>query len=938
MIKKYVLALSIAFFGCATENQIMKHPLDKSETRSFVLDSGLKVHLHSDPNFNLSAASMSVEVGSYEDPADREGLSHFLEHMLFLGTEKYPDVDEYSTYLKSNGGMSNAYTSRDHTNYQFQVLPDAFDGALDRFAQFFIGPLFTEEYTAREVNAVNSEYQKNVMSDGWRQFRMQGLFAKEGHPAAQFNIGNLETLGDIDRTELIDFYNKHYSANRMGLALLSTHSLDEMEAWARKHFSAVKNLNLERNVHDPNLVEDKKTLRLVHIEPVKDVRTMSVLFELPSTRDKYESKPGRQFGFILGHEGEGSLLSYLKQKGWALTLSAGARNESKEVGLATVSVGLTESGVKEYKNVLKAVIGYIELMKRSGYQSHVFEELQSMALLDEVYSSKGEGMWRATNLANEVMMYPVDDAGRVNYIYRDNSPDSYNDLLSSINIENMMVFLSSKNAPTNETEHFFEINYSYTEDDELYKELTSPVIEKEFMIPEENLFIPKNASVPKRELADDVFPRPLVDKAGVELYYGQDHEFLRPKGMVSLKVMFPKENMNIKHRVYSRIYVACVKESLNEISYPAKQAGLNYTIRDTYEGVLIDVNGYQESAMKLYETMLDHLVDYTITEDQFDAIKDKIVRDYQNFALSDAHQQTRELSSDVMFGLKYTWQDALPIAQDASLKDLRDYSDALYNKTFLEAMVYGDFKETDARKAVQLFNRKTNTKTVERDEVFDIEYLQLDQPETIQYTNNLKVNNSCFFRKYYIGEDSPQVRAAATIISQALQQPFYTEMRTNQQLGYIVWSYVRNMDRDYYLNFLIQSGVYPADELDARASAFLETAPKILEEMDQETFQQLIDSAIEGLEKKPMSISERAGKLKTLIFEYEADFARDEKTITALRSLKKESLIVDLEKILSKDSRKMVNVLSFAENHENKTGVKNSFGDLSDWKSSRVYE
>ena len=149
--------------------------------------------------------------------------------------------------------------------------------------------------------------------------------------------------------------------------------------------------------------------------------------------------------------------------------------------------------------------------------------------------------------------------------------------------------------------------------------------------------------------------------------------------------------------------MACVKESLNEISYPAKQAGLNYTIRDTYEGVLIDVNGYQESAMKLYETMLDHLVDYTITEDQFDAIKDKIVRDYQNFALSDAHQQTRELSSDVMFGLKYTWKDALPIAQEASLNDLRDYSDALYNKTFLEAMVYGDFKETDARKSSTTF-------------------------------------------------------------------------------------------------------------------------------------------------------------------------------------------------------------------------------------------
>ena len=146
MIKKTILVSLVTLLGCATEKQIMKHPLDKSETKSFVLDSGLKVYLLSDPKFNLSSASMSVEVGSYEDPADREGLSHFLEHMLFLGTEKYPDVDEYSTYLKSNGGMSNAYTSRDHTNYQFQVLPDAFDGALDRFAQFFIGPLFTEEY------------------------------------------------------------------------------------------------------------------------------------------------------------------------------------------------------------------------------------------------------------------------------------------------------------------------------------------------------------------------------------------------------------------------------------------------------------------------------------------------------------------------------------------------------------------------------------------------------------------------------------------------------------------------------------------------------------------------------------------------------------------------------------------------------------------------
>ena len=217
--------------------------------------------------------------------------------------------------------------------------------------------------------------------------------------------------------------------------------------------------------------------------------------------------------------------------------------------------------------------------------------------------------------------------------------------------------------------------------------------------------------------------------------------------------MLPKDKMSIQHRVYSRLYAACVKESLNELSYPAKQAGLDYNIRDSYEGILLDVNGYKESAMKLYELMLDHMVDFSVTDEQFDAIKDKIVRDYENFALSDAHQQTRELSSDVMFGIKYTWEDALPVVKESSLKMLKEYSNSLYSKTFVEAMVYGDFKETDARKAVQLFNRKTNTKPIQRSQAFDISYLQFSGPETIQYTNELLVNNSCFFRKWPLQQE-----------------------------------------------------------------------------------------------------------------------------------------------------------------------------------------
>ena len=58
-----------------------------------------------------------------------------------MGTKKYPDEEEYSQYIKDKGGMNNAYTSLTNTNYHFDCSNEGFEGAVDRFAQFFISPL-----------------------------------------------------------------------------------------------------------------------------------------------------------------------------------------------------------------------------------------------------------------------------------------------------------------------------------------------------------------------------------------------------------------------------------------------------------------------------------------------------------------------------------------------------------------------------------------------------------------------------------------------------------------------------------------------------------------------------------------------------------------------------------------------------------------------------
>ena len=111
--------------SCATTSapgeQPVKSPNDDYQYRLLTLDNKMEVLLISDPDTPKAAASLDVLVGSGDNPPGRGGLAHFLEHMLFLGTDKYPDAAEYERFITEHGGTHNAYTSFENTNYFFDI-------------------------------------------------------------------------------------------------------------------------------------------------------------------------------------------------------------------------------------------------------------------------------------------------------------------------------------------------------------------------------------------------------------------------------------------------------------------------------------------------------------------------------------------------------------------------------------------------------------------------------------------------------------------------------------------------------------------------------------------------------------------------------------------------------------------------------------------------
>ena len=390
--------------------------VDKRTYRALTLPNKLQVLLIHDPQAKKSAAAMDVNVGSLAEPWEHQGLAHFLEHMLFLGTSKYPEVGEYKRYLNRYQGYSNAYTAGEHTNYHFEVGHEGFRGALDRFSQFFISPLFNQEFVDREMNAVNSEHQMYLQNDYWRSEMVNRLLHKRGHPQQKFNVGNLETLQNVTNAVLVNFYRQYYSANLMRLATLSRLSLDEQENLVTAMFSAVKNYDRAKPTYDTVIYDVKLLPQHVEIEPIADIRYLELSFAVPSPDAYWKSKPTALLASLINDEGKGSLLSLLKAKGYATGLSSGVYSTSY-AGEFQTKITLTEQGLDAVNEVIAIFFSYIAMLKNTGLQRYYFAENKNLAQIGYDYRDPSEGVDAVKGYSSLMHIHPPLDVLRNSSLY-----------------------------------------------------------------------------------------------------------------------------------------------------------------------------------------------------------------------------------------------------------------------------------------------------------------------------------------------------------------------------------------------------------------------------------------------------------------------------------------------------------------------------------------
>ncbi len=341
-----------------------------NESREFkygILENGLKYTIIKDDDTTISNIVMSVRTGAFYEPVEHMGLAHFLEHMLFMGSKKYKDEHYFMNRLSDLGGESNAYTDLFETVYFLHVLSKNLKEILDIFSRFFIDPLFDINCVSREINAVNSEHMKNLNSDMWinRQLIL-GLTNKDSS-SNRFTTGSHETLGnDIDklRSEMIKFYTKYYCANNMTLTIISNLNIIDVEAMIKEFFHNIVNNVVEHPKFDD--IKFNSYLNEYIFRPVKDNSYILYYWDVKPFFDYLYDKTIDIIDKIINLNSEHNLKNILIKSNY----SNGMMTNYLENGIFILMVNISSDNIKEaIYNINIIVRNYFDNLNKLDWES-----------------------------------------------------------------------------------------------------------------------------------------------------------------------------------------------------------------------------------------------------------------------------------------------------------------------------------------------------------------------------------------------------------------------------------------------------------------------------------------------------------------------------------------------------------------------------------------
>ncbi|KAI0795391.1 LuxS/MPP-like metallohydrolase [Abortiporus biennis] len=924
--------------------QIEKPDPDDREYRIIRLQNGLLAALVHDAEADKSAACLTIAVGSLQDPDDVPGLAHFGEHMLSKGSEPFPEENDFLSFISSNGGIRNAGTGGSYQDYWFSIKPSLLKEALPRLAGFFSSPLFTPNLTAREIHAVDSENKRNLQNDARRMFQLGKSLSKPGHPWSKFGTGNYASLteaarkkfeekgdpatededsgdggpiGRETRRRLVEWWKEQYCASRMTLAVVGKESLDELAAMTVPLFAPIVNRGLDpRPAIDPNPWGDEDLGIEVFLKTVKDYHSFRMTFLLPDQSENYTTQPGQIIAHFVGHEGPGSVCSYLKKRGWLVDLSAYPSRSNREIHTFKVEGRLSKEGYLHYDEVILAIFDYIALLRDSPLDLYHFSEISTMSFVTFRFREKSQPHTFVSDLAYDLSEPFPPECVLSGWKLRAWDENLVRETLKFLTPERARVMLTARNHdsqvigenPKWNTEKWYGTEYHVRRvSPECIARASEANHNPELYLPRPNPYIPENLTVDRKAVEHPAQAPTCICKSPLStLWYKKDDQFWVPKAHVKVDIRSRLAYATPRHAVMTRLLIDVLEDDLSEITYDAELAGLANGLSNHRGGFVVSVSGYNDKLGVLLNTILERLKNLSIKPDRFGVIAEQLRREYQNFFIRPPAMLAEHYGTCVLMPIIWTPEDKLSELPYITLEDVERHKRDLLSKMYIEALITGNIEEEQAVSVIHAVEERLSARPLSRAErPWDRSLLLPPGSNYVlqkDVTDSKELNSSINYYCQFGDLADIRLRAIVQLLVHAMREPTFSQLRTVEQLGYIVAAAMWSSTASMGIGIKIQSLRSPL-YLEQRIDAFLLHYQNTLAALTPEEFESKKDGLIIKLLERCKNLRDETARYWGRIRSGYYDFLRLETDAQMVRSLTLPEVVEAFNKYMHPSSK-----------------------------------
>jgi len=894
-------------------------------TTKIRLSNDLEAYLISDPNVDKSSAALIVRAGKWHDSIEHPGIAHFLEHMLFLGSKKYPQESEYMKFIFKHDGMLNAFTYSTFTAYLFSIDNTAFPEALDRLSNFFIEPLFNPSSVARELKAIDQEHAKNIEDDARREYRVFAELINATHPEHAFGSGNAISLASVTPDLVKEWYHKQYSANRMQLIVSSPLPLEQIKELVVNDFQQVPNRELAAEDFNAPMFDEAIKGHTVYIEPVKNVRQLTVSWEIPGQfAEMRDTQPEQILALVLEHQGNKSLFADLKSEQWVddgIIVEGEIRGHNFLFG---IQIKLTDAGVKNVDLVIEKIFQALANIKKKGIPQYIYDESQRIALNDYQYQPREDAFLKIMEAARCIGMGDIKTYPEQCVFIEHWDPVAVQDFVTNLTPDQAIYSLLAPKSLTgmepDHTEKWMNVQYTVKE---IPKEKlahwaqvgTNPKID----IPEPNLFIPSKMNVLSLDRVNQIdnqlclCPVTLVDDETGKIYFSQDNYFGIPQVSWIFKIRVPVIQANSANEiVLGDLFVKYALDSLNSDIYPATQAGLNFDMQRTDNGFKILIDGYDDKANSFFLMVMSRLRSLTPNQKDFKRLKESLLRHYQNTQMELPLHQAYVVTKGTLHVDFVTQKNKESAIKKVTFSQFQEFLKTLFNEVYVEGTLYGNMTEEEGQQISKQLFAILNSQIYEKSEHYKNEVMPLKDDRGPFFCDiTTKAQGVGVVLAIQADPFSFKNLAANQILMQAMRIPFFDALRTKQQTAYMVKSTCEKFEKTIFNLFYLQSNSHDGRDLLARIELFIETFMQEIcsSELTPDQFSKIRDSLLQSLQQPEKSIPQTCFHLNQLAFIYDADFDWVKKRIEGFEQLTYDEFIKIAQEVMGKCNKKRLAVI-----------------------------